>query len=37
MTHNEIFSMIKNKKDWTHHTNYGETVPEKTIKIKEGK
>ena len=29
--------MIKNKKDWTQHTNYGETVPEKTIKIKEGK
>lgn len=31
MTHNEIF------KPRTYHTSYDETVPEKTIKIKEGK
>ena len=34
MKHNELFSLIKNKKDWT---NYGKTVPDKTIKIKEDK
>lgn len=48
MRHNELFSIIKNKKDWTHcksgklSAEWGtyeedEAVPEKTIKTKEDK